>query len=71
VLLGYFFTVLLNTACKIVILKDTALNKTSVFCEMFGTKPQFDLTCATLQAQVSNLRNLMGRYLALLTNTLE
>lgn len=30
---------------------------------MFGTEPQFDLTCATLQAQISSLRNLTGRYL--------
>lgn len=30
---------------------------------MFGTDPQFALTCATLQAQISDLRHLMGRYL--------
>lgn len=39
-----------------------ALSKNMGFGEIFGTEPHFDLTCSTLQAQISNLRNLTGRY---------
>lgn len=40
-----------------------ALSKNMEFGEVFGTEPRFDLTCATLQAQISNLRNLTGSIL--------
>lgn len=57
--MGFFF---FFSEYKILLLKDIALSKIMGFGEVFGTETQFDLTCATLQAQLSNLRNLTGRY---------
>lgn len=59
------------TECKIWLLKDMALSKNIGFGEMIDAEPQFDLSCATSQVQISNLRNLTGRYFSsLLTHVI-